>query len=319
MILRFPMFLVPILVACAAASAQNPIQWSGNAQMSAERAREQSLPLMFWVTDRSDPGDDDDLRDAQEASFRDPAVVAITHKCYVPVRVSRNSRVLSEAEKLGLPTNFGLYIALVTPDGRLLAEIDPGVVATPGALAARLQTEYAKYRDALYERELKPLIIRPDAPKNDVRLAVQKVWRMGIVSADADIVGLLGRKDLTSGEKNRIYMMLGSFATGPAIGALLERAAAGEKEAATALGRAEAGALEWLVGELPAGDGQQPSDRQIAAYRAVAQVARSPMGVKPDTFWETTPPEQQQKLLDHLRQRAETVLEYWKDSGGRTR
>ena len=64
---------------------------------------------MFWITQGSDVGDDDDLKDAQGESFRDPIVVAIAEHHYVPVRVSRNSRVLEEAGKLGLPTTHGLY------------------------------------------------------------------------------------------------------------------------------------------------------------------------------------------------------------------
>lgn len=319
MLTQLAAVLMLLILAPSAALAQNPIQWSGNAQASIERAKEQYLPLMFWVTERSDPGNDDDLRDAQEAAFRDPQVVAIAHKCYVPVRVARNSRVLEQAEKFGLPTNFGLYIALISPEGKLLAEIDPGVVATPGALAARLDAEYGKYRDNFYASELKPIITKLDAAKSEVRLAVQTVWRMGIISADADIVGLLERTDLTVNEKQRLYTLLASFATKPAVEALLTRAAAGDKDAATALGRAEAGALEWLMSDLPAGDGKPPSDRQVAAYRAVTLVSKSPMGLKPNTYWETAPAAEQQKVLDALKQRAATVLEYWKESGGRMR
>ena len=49
------------LALVASVSAQNPIQWSGNARSSIERARELSLPLMFWVDQRSDNLDEDDL------------------------------------------------------------------------------------------------------------------------------------------------------------------------------------------------------------------------------------------------------------------
>ena len=102
------------------ALAQNPVQWSGSVAQSVARAREQALPLLFWVSEGVDRGDDDDLRDAQMESFRDRTVVAIIHKRYVPVRVSRNSRVLEEAQKLGLPTTFGLFAAVITPEGKVL-------------------------------------------------------------------------------------------------------------------------------------------------------------------------------------------------------
>ena len=65
------------------------------------------------------------LSDAQAECFRDPAVVGIVHKHYVPVRVSRSSKVIEQAERLGLPTSHGLYCAVLTSDGRLIAEMGP--------------------------------------------------------------------------------------------------------------------------------------------------------------------------------------------------
>src|SRR5262245_39940820 len=100
------------------AAAQSGIQWSGSAKLSVDRAVEMGVPVLFWVTANTG-WDDDDLKDAQRDAFRDPIVLAITERYFVPCRVSRsNSNVVAEAERLGLQTHFGFYLAVVTTDGR---------------------------------------------------------------------------------------------------------------------------------------------------------------------------------------------------------
>ena len=133
-----------VLAYCHAgrAAAQNPVQWSGNVEQSVARASEHSLPLLFWVTGDSDQ-DDDDLDDAQEECFRDPVVVEIIHSRFVPVRVARNSRVIEAAEQLGLPTQYGLYCAVLT---LLTGEAWLGVVLMIPATAATLAITRAESR-----------------------------------------------------------------------------------------------------------------------------------------------------------------------------
>jgi hypothetical protein len=317
MMARWIITLAALGTMSGTAFAQNPIQWSGNTAASIARAQEQSLPLMFWVSDRADIGDDDDLRDAQEQSFRDPAVVAIAHRRFVPVRVSRNSRAMAQAEQLGLPTAHGLYLALLTPSGELLDTIGPGEIADAPTLALRLAAASRTYGEALYERDLAPVIRDKAAPKTDVRRAVQKVWRLGILSADHDVAGLLARQDLTPAERARIYAMLASLATGPSVDTLLAAAAEGNKDAASALARAEAGALEFLVAELPGAEGE-PTPRQLAAYAAATRITLLP-GTRPQTFWAKASSEERARELDLVRRRAESVLAYWQEREGAER
>jgi hypothetical protein len=300
------------------ALAQNPVQWYGNARAAIDRAHEQSLPLMFWVSESFEPGDDDDLRDAQEASFRDPTVVAFSRERYIPVRVARNSRMLEEAEKLGLPKAYGLYIALITSDGRVLDQIDPGQVATPEALAERLAAAFRRYRDELYHEKLGPLIADLQAPKPEVRKAVQTVWRLGILIADRDVIALLQRPDLTPVERKRLYGLLGTLATDSCVDTLLTLAAQGDRDAAAALARAETGALERLLSELPQPGPDAPTERQLAAYAAAARIARMSTP-RPSSFWATASPETHTEELDKLRRRAEAVLAYWQEESGRWR
>ena len=170
-------------------------------------------------------------------------MVGIIQRCFVPVRVSRNSNVIKEAERLGLPTSHGLYCAVLTSDGRLLEQMGPGEVADPVAFASKLTTAYGKFCDDLLQKELRPILEDPKADKSRVRLVVQTIWRLRIHSADKDVIGLLSRADLTPGERERLYGVLAGLGTHDCIAALLDRAE--DKAAATALGRAEPGALEW--------------------------------------------------------------------------
>ncbi len=303
--------LIAVLVPARWAIAQNPVQWSGNARQAVDRAAEQSMPLLIWVKDGRDR-DAEDLEDAQEDCFRDPVVVGIIQKRFVPLRVNRNSRVVDEAQKLGLPTGFGLYCAVLTCEGKLLEQMGPGEVAQPEVFAARLNSAYAKFSDELYDKDIRPKLEDLTTPKPQARLAAQKVWRLGIRRADSAIIGLLARPDLQPGEVARIYDLLASLATHSSIGALLDRAQ--EKPAAAALAKADPAALEWLVPELPTAEGT-PTAKQVACYAAVTRICRT--SAKADAWWESAKPEARQKELEFVRTKAAAVLEYSRNGAGR--
>jgi hypothetical protein len=295
--------------------AQSGIQWSGSAKMSVDRAEEMGVPVMFWVTDGSS-WNDDDLKDAQRDAFRDPVVLEITERYFVPCRVSRNSNVIKEAERLGLPTNFGLYIAIITPDGKLLDQIDPGQVASPEALAGRLAAASRAYREAMYNEKIKPVLTDPKAAKSTVAEAVRTVWRTRMYGADKDVVALLARTDLTPGEKSRLYQLLAAFGTEPCVNALLD-AALKDRAAAQALARAEPEALGTLLTSLPPESGDV-SARQVAAYRAAAAMVQLQVP-KSDTFWTSAKPEERAKELERLRTAGQAVFDSWWEREGHWR
>ncbi len=305
----FFLYFLVVLACTRVAGAQNPVQWSGNVSQSVARAAEQSLPLLFWVTDGSDD-DDDDLSDAQSHCFRDPVVVGIIQKCFVPVRVSRNSKVLKEAERLGLPTSHGLYCAVITHDGRLLDQMGPGEVAEPSAFAPHLTSAYARYCDDLYQKELRPILEDPNASKSRVRLAARTVWRLKIRAADKAVIGILARPDLTPTETGRVYELLAALGTHDCIATLLDRAE--DKAAAAALRRAEPEALEWLIPEMPAQEGEV-SAKQFAVYTAAIHICKLSAQKSMD-WWKKAAPDDRKKELERVRSKAETVLEYWQQS-----
>lgn len=306
--------IVLLATLAPSALAQNPVQWSGSVPQSVSRATELSLPLLFWVSEGNDFRDGNDLRDAQEESFRDRKVVAIIHKWFVPVRVSRNSRVLAEAQKLGLPTTFGLFAAVLTPDGKLLGEIGPGDIADPRTFATRLMNIFEQYAQEFYQRELLPRLENPEAPKSEARLAAQTVWRMGLVCADKGMIALAQRKDLTPTERSRVYTVLASLATKSCIEFLLAQSDAGDQEAAQALTRGGPGALEWLVPEMPGPSGEV-TPRQMTAYQSVARLCRFP-SPRDQAWWNKATPQERETELDRLKTKAAAVLEYWIESEG---
>ncbi|MGH7132380.1 MAG: hypothetical protein ACREJO_10595 [Phycisphaerales bacterium] len=298
---------------------QSPIQWGGNARTAIDQAKQQSLPLLFWITDWTSAGvlEGNELENAQEEAFRDPTIVAIAKHCYIAIRVSRNSRVIEECKELGLPTNFGRYIAIVSPDGKLLAQIDPGEVATPEHLVKRMAETYVKYCDDLYVTTLKPIITSRESKKDAVRTAVQTIWRLHISAADADLVALCDRPDVTQSERAKLYMVLASLPTKVSINALLDRAGKGDRDAVQALSRAEAPALEFLLSEMPTAEGPAPSERQMAAYTAAAKVCG--VMARADSFWKNAKPTDRTFELDQVIKAAGPTLNYWKTHEGRWR
>lgn len=302
--------IVLLAVLVTPVNAQNPVQWSGDTRGSVRQAREQSLPLLFWVSG-GDDDDEDDLEDAQEECFRDPAVVDLIHKRFVPVRVSRNSEVLDAAGELGLPTAHGLYCAVLTPDGRVLDQMGPGEVADPRAFAAHLRSASDAWCSDLFERELRPLLEDMRSPKPKARLAAQTVYRLGIRQADSALIGLLGRDDLTATERDRLYSALASLGTQACVSALLDKAGdetAPDKAAAAALLRASPAALEWLLPELPGEEGAV-STRQMAAYQSAMRICRR-QGAKAPAWWEKASAADRAGEIGRLRERAQAVMEY---------
>ncbi len=305
------------LLAVIPAFAQNPVQWSGSVPQSVSRAQEQSLPLLFWVSESADRGDDDDLRDAQEDSFRDRTVVAMIHKHFIPVRVSRNSRVIEEARQLGLPATIGLFAAVLSPDGKLLGEIGPGEIADPHAFAEKLAAIFTAYRDEFYQRVLRPLIENAESNKGQARLAAQTVWRLTILSADGDMVALAQLPNLSPTERSRLYNLLGSLGTRVCADFLLDLTTEGDKAAAAALAKAETGILEHLAADLPTLQGEV-TPRQRAAYTASARLCRL-TAPRDDAWWDKATAEERAAELERLARRSASVLEYWNEHEGRWR
>lgn len=242
-------------------------------------------------------------------------MVGLIQNHFIPVRVSRTSNVLAEAERHGLPTSHGLYCAVLTADGRLLDSMGPGEVADPAAFASHLQRAYARFCDDLFENELRPLLENPATPKPQARRAVQAVYRLGIRSADHAVISLLSRSDITPSERNRLYDVLASLATQPAISALLDRAP--DAAAVAALRRAHHDSLQWLTAEFPAASGPV-LPRQFAAYDAASRICRYSASRDKD-WWSRAGSDDRQQELDRLHDRIQAVLDYWNQNEGGAR
>lgn len=309
-VLTRALFLVVLMASVGlAARGQNPVQWSGDTRGSVSLARERSLPLLFWVSGGRD-AENDDLEDAQEECFRDPGVVDYIKGHFVPVRVSRSSNVVEAARSLGLPTEHGLYCAVLTPEGKLVDRMGPGEVGDPAAFSAHLRSAFNAYCDNLYEKDLRPVLEDPASPKADARRAAQTVWRLEIRKADRAMIGLLARPDVTPAERSRLYPALAALGTELCVSTLLESA---DPKAAAALARAPLGVLEWIIPQLP-GDEGAVGAKQMAAYRAAMQIARAG-APRAEAWWEKAKVEDRRKELERLKERARTVLEFSREHG----
>lgn len=258
-----------------------------------------------------------------------PVVVWLSRSRFIPVRVARNSNVLKVAEEFGLPTTHGLYVAVMSPDGKVLAEINPIELTDPSVLATRLQSAFDAYRADIYETKVKPVLANPESPLPALREALTLVWKMNITAADAPVFALLARPNLTKVQTSRLYSLLASLATDPAIQHLVG-AATTDPDALKALRTAPPGALRVLLAELPEPQPEtQPdpsakdpgpglNDRQFAAYAALCTIAKAGEP-RPKKFWETAPAKQQADVLTKARAKAEAVLAYWDEGEGKYR
>jgi hypothetical protein len=292
-----------------AAHAQNPIQWSSNPSRSIDRAAETALPILLWVQDSRN--NNSDLDRAQRDSFRDPVVVGIVQQHFVPLQVSRNSRNIEKLSRLGLPTGFGMYCAVVTNDGRVITEIGPAEVAQPELFASVLNWAYARHIDELYQKKLRPVLTDPTSSKAMARRAAQVVWRLGIRQADGAIIGLLSREDVNASDKASLYQLLAALGTQASINTLLDRL--DERTAVTALNNASPAALEWLTPALPTAEGE-PTARQLAAYTAMARISRTT--ARAQSWWTRATPQDRQRELDRITSRAQTVVEFLREQQG---
>jgi hypothetical protein len=152
------------------------------------------------------------------------------------------------------------------------------------------------------------------------------VWRLEIQAADVYVVKLLERPGITPVQKSRLYSLLASLGTDACIERLLTDAV-GNRDAMKALRTAKAGALKFLLDQLPQPDPAQASardpgpglnERQFTAYQAVCAIARAGQP-NPIKFWQTATAKRQAQELADTRTKAQTVLGFWEDDEGRYR
>lgn len=292
--MRIAFVLGSCLVLVGHACAQQPIQWISNTEQGISQARRVQLPIMFYVTGGSgDKGDN--IRQAQQAAFRDPTVSNIAHARFVPIRLPLSTQSKDLLEKLGGPTKHGNYLIFATPDLESLGTIPPSNATQAAPLAQQMTSIFRTYRRQLFERELKEKLEKADtAPAEQISI-LKTIERHLIAEADDSVVKLLDRSDLQPNVRTQAFNTLSTLSTQRAVEALF-KAAANDKAASKALLNCQVVAVEYLLPKLNSEDFEE----FVAGYEAIVKIAN--LGrPKPKGFWGG----QNRRLIDEELSRVE--------------
>ncbi len=120
---------VAVLALVGVVMGQNPIQWVTDPEAGVETARSSSLPVLCFVP----PSRDDErseTKKAQDDTFRNPVVREIVEHFFVPIMLPRSTDNMQMMADMGAPTAYGMYLAVVTPSGKLV--LSNVATSTPG-------------------------------------------------------------------------------------------------------------------------------------------------------------------------------------------
>ncbi len=303
--LRSLMIVIAGLCLTASAVAQTqPIQWISNVNQGVSKAKRDGLPIMFYVAGSSKG---DDLKDAQQAAFRDPLVGSLARARFVTIRISRSTQNKQILEQLGAPTEFGNYLLFATPRMEMIGSIPPGQVADAGTLARQMTAMFRKFRKQLFERELKPKLESKETPVNEITKALKTIEKYLILEADESVAGLLKNGGLSANVKKQVYGTLATLSTSKSVKALLE-AAPSDKLAQRSLGRCTPGGAEEL---LPALDSEN-DDEFVIAYEAMVKICK--LGKKKSRgFWNGKNERLIYDELDRVDQGVRKASQRWKE------
>jgi len=301
------------VLATGIAEAQNPIQWVANGRQGIAMAKERELPLFFYVSGGRDGGRSNDLKRAQQATFRDPLVVSIAQKRFIPVRVARTSANRPIMEELGLPTTHGWYAALITPSGEMLEQIGAQQLADPAQVAETLARAFGTFRDQFFQAKLKPVFSRESLTPRDLTRTLKRVHSMVILSADETVAAQLDRPNLSNPVRKQIYDTLALLSTQTSVDTLMA-AAPQDRLAATALRACRPGAADYLLPYL------SNEDTQVIAlaYGALAHINKLSRP-RPASFWSSDHADLKNQEIARVTERAQAAAARWNKTVGRFR
>jgi len=306
----FRSLLIVVAGVCLTASAAGqtrPIQWVGNVSQGVSTAQRVGLPIMFYVSGGSKSEGDDDMKDAQQAAFRDALVGGIARERFVPIRLPRSTESKALLEQLGAPTEHGHYVLFVTPEMKMIGTVPPDQVANAKALAGQMTTAFRKFRKELFERELKPKLESAETPVKDIISIFKKIEKLLITEADESVVQLVKERELKPNVRKQAYDVLSSLSTSNCAKALLE-AAPGDKLAERALGRCEAGVADVLIAGLES----ESFDESVIAYEALVKICKIG-GKKSRGFWGGKNERLINEELDRVERAGRAAAQRWKE------
>lgn len=293
-----------LLAGGALAHAQRGINWLNDPQEAVALAQRTQLPIMVYVLAGSDERDDD-LENAQRRALSDPQVLAQARR-FVPLRLSR-SRHRDILSQFHLPESANMQISFVEPGGAALDTLSPSGVGQADSLAQKMALVFDLYRQRLFDREMRPVLEKPDSESAEVLKVLQRIRELTIKQADASVAALLERQNAEPAVLNAAYDTLAHLSTKIAVEKLLERSAAGDDRAARALAECTPEAAELMLDSLISDEGTL----RVDVYQAVAKICRI-RSTKPVKWWEKANERLQQRELERVRELVREAAQRWK-------
>lgn len=300
--------LVMLITAGAAAAAQNAVQW-GDLQTGVRQAQQSGMPLLFYVAGEiRDTGSE--LKRAEQDAFRDARVAELAQQRFIPVRVNRNSETKDMLAQMGAPVNYGLYLAVVMPEGKLVGTIMPSVCADPDMLLSRLRELRAQFEHQVAAPAVNGGIQNAGDDPNAIAKQLTRVREQHLTSASGQVVALLNRKDLPPWLRGDACRTLAALSTPDAAQALLD-AAVQDEHARSWLHQCTPPAAEALLNQL---DLDQPK-RLVEAYYAIAIICKLDP-VKPREFWTTAARAEQEAEIQRIHDPVFATAAKWQQAHG---
>lgn len=292
------------------AFAHNPIQWMSDPQEAVEVARNEHRPLLVWVPPNSDDYSSE-LDQLQRDSFRNDQVNAVVAARYVPLRLTRSNQHMQWMAQLGAPGNYGMYLAVITPHGKLIGVIEPTQTVDTPKFVQALISYFNQYRTQLYNDDIAPILSAPgegDVPK--LGPALRTIREFDIGAADTALIQLLNRPRLPQERKHEILMTLADLSTGAALKYLVTSAGS-DRFAAEALEHITPAGAAILAQHLVSDD----SDLNWLLYETICRVDRiQPRKIR--EFWKNRPADEKQMEIDRIRRIADQTARRWELAGG---
>ncbi len=136
-------WLIPVALA-ASAAAQFPIQWRTDTRNAIVYAQRTGRPILFYTSPSSDD-EDSEIKEAQDQTFGTWAVRAFVDQHFIAIRLPRSTANLRMLAHMGAPTAYDMYLAMVTPQGRLVGIVQPYQTTSPRLVLARLHVLLRRY------------------------------------------------------------------------------------------------------------------------------------------------------------------------------
>jgi hypothetical protein len=312
-----------LLALSASALAQygvQPIQWANSPAAASNIAQQTLRPIVIYVSADSESRATD-LDERQQRALRHPDVVHIVTTYFVPLRLNRTTQTMPVLQRLGLPANFGGYLAVVPPEtfapnsaATKLAMIDAMSVADVGLLTRGLMNARRAYGEKLYGDQIRPLFEQEEIAPADLNKALLIISNYNIQSADKGVLAIFERHKDTKNRKllKDLYDTLGTLSTPNSAQFLWEQAKAGSKEATDALTRLNPDTMERVL--LPQLRSNDAADRYLA-YKTLAKVLNL-KPIKAEKWWENAREKQIEDEITKVTETLSQAAQQWRQGPG---